>query len=104
MLAVALLVYCLGTAAVGAADSSTADAGVPGAFFFESFGSGWQDRWHYSSTKKYEGRFETVQPQGYQDSAIQVRCCSSVYKGGLCGCALHETTKEQWSIVESIYR
>jgi ABC-type sugar transport system substrate-binding protein len=81
MLAVALTVYWLGTttaaAAAAAADSSTADAGVPGAFFFESFGPGWQDRWQYSSAKKYEGRFATVQPQGYQDTAIQVRYCSS---------------------------
>jgi hypothetical protein len=79
MLTVALAVYWLGTTTAAAADSSTADAGVPGAFFFESFGSGWQDRWHYSSAKKYEGRFETVQPQGYQDTAIQVCHCSSAY-------------------------
>lgn len=72
MLAVAVAVYCLCTAAVQAADSSTADAGVPGASFFESFGPGWQDIWHYSNGKKYEGRFDTVQPEGYQDTAIQM--------------------------------
>lgn len=72
MLAVAVAVYCLCTAAVQAADSSTADASVPGASFFESFGPGWQDIWHYSNGKKYEGRFDTVQPEGYQDTAIQV--------------------------------
>eukprot|EP00882_Tetradesmus_deserticola_P029607 GHRQ01033179.1.p1 GENE.GHRQ01033179.1~~GHRQ01033179.1.p1 ORF type:complete len:314 (+),score=83.07 GHRQ01033179.1:491-1432(+) len=72
MMALAMTVFCLGTAAVVAADSGAADAGVPGAFFFESFGFGWQDRWHYSRYKKYEGRFETVEPQEYQDTAIQM--------------------------------
>jgi hypothetical protein len=73
MLALVVAVYCL-CSAVLAADSSTTDAGVPGAIFYESFGPGWQDRWHYSSSKKYEGRFDTVQPLGYQDTALQVSC------------------------------
>lgn len=49
------------------------DGVAAGANFFEHFGDGWESRWTYSSGKKYRGRFTTVQPEGFQDAALQAR-------------------------------
>lgn len=50
-------------------DANRAAAAVD---FFEDFGPGWTDRWHYSVVNKYKGRVEMVQPPGFQDTAIKV--------------------------------
>lgn len=71
LLGIALLVV----AAVNVPGVLTHD-GPAGAFFFESFREGWQNRWQYSAFKKYKGRFSTVQPEGFQDQAIQASASS----------------------------
>lgn len=42
---------------------------------FESFQPGWEARWHYSTAKKYNGRFQTVpRPSSRgRDTGILVR-------------------------------
>lgn len=66
------LTACCLTAALLKRSDALSDTGAPGALFFESFGPGWNDRWRYSTLKKYQGVFETIQPESYQDSAIEV--------------------------------
>lgn len=66
------LTACCLTAVLLKRSGALSDTGAPGAFFYESFGPGWNDRWHYTTLKKYQGVFETVQPESYQDTAIQV--------------------------------
>lgn len=64
----------LAVAAIGAVLAARPWDGVAaGAVFYEDFSDEWSSRWTYSSGKKYRGRFTTVQPEGFQDAALQAR-------------------------------
>jgi len=65
-----MLLVAVGCCCVSIAMAENNRAGT--AAFFETFGSGWTSRWHYSASKKYKGRFQVVQPPGFQDTAIKV--------------------------------
>eukprot|EP00879_Flechtneria_rotunda_P031120 GHRR01033972.1.p1 GENE.GHRR01033972.1~~GHRR01033972.1.p1 ORF type:complete len:154 (+),score=13.61 GHRR01033972.1:3-464(+) len=54
-------------------------ASFPGSYFFESFSPDWPERWQYTSVKKYTGRFDTVQPEGFQDTATQIPAANQHY-------------------------